>query len=317
MQDFLKIFLRRKMFFVLFVMILVMCFSAPVFYKLGNIRNILAQVAVYGVAATGMLFAIICGEMDLSIGSTMAFCGIILVKMTPHVGFIFALILSLAVGGLIGLINGILVAKVKISSFVVTLSMMIILNGISLLVQPTPTVIRIKGFLEFGSGRIGIFPYISLLFLTLIIISQIVLTKTLFGRNMYAVGGKLDAAIKAGINVYRYKLVIFLFTAGTAAVAGIMLVGRIGSSSPIYASDAALSVISSIVIGGVSLSGGTGDAINALIGILIIGVFTNAIAIFGISAFNQLWIKGIILIIVVSVDAYIGNRKKTRTAYKA
>jgi ribose transport system permease protein len=310
MRDLLKAALRRKMLFVLLLMILVMSFSAPVFYKANNIRNILAQVAVYGVAGTGMLFAIICGEMDLSIGPVMAFCGIILVKMTPHIGFLFALIFSLAAGLVIGFINGILVVKAKISSFVVTLSMMTILNGVSLLVQPTPTTIRIKGFLDFGSGRIGVFPYISLLFFGLLLISQIVLTRTRFGRNMYAVGGKLDAAIKAGINAGRYKLLVFVFTSITAAIGGIILVGRLGSSSAIYAGDAALSVISSLVIGGVSLSGGAGDAIDALIGILIIGVFTNAIAIFGISAFNQLWIKGLILIIVVSIDSFINNRRK-------
>lgn len=310
MQSVIRTIARRKMLFMLLAMIITMSVSAPVFLKANNITGILSQVAIYGIAAVGMTFAIICGEVDLSIGSTMALSGILLVQTEPVVGLGLAIVITLIAAAAIGWINGMLVAKAKISSFVVTLGMMLILNGVSLLIQPAPTPIRIEGFLEFGSGKLIIFPYISLAFLAFIILAQIVLSKTRFGRNIYATGGRLDAAIRAGIDAYRYKEIVFLLTAITAAIGGIMLVGKLGSSSALYASDAGLTVISSLVIGGISLSGGRGDAIDAFIGIFIMGIITNAIAVFGISSFNQLWIRGLILIIVVSLDSYIRNKKK-------
>ena len=310
MQGARKFLSRRKMLFVLFAMFIIMSAASPFFLRRANLTAVFAQIAIYGVASVGMAFAIICGELDLSIGPVMALSGIILVQTEARAGFGPALIAALAVCACIGLLNGWLVTGVRISSFVTTLATMLAISGVALLVQPAPTPIRIDAFLEFGSGRIGVFPYIFIVFIGFIILAQIVLCRTRYGRNIYAAGGSAEAAAKAGIPVKRYKRSVFLITSLSAAVAGIMLVGRLGSSSAIYASNAALSSISNLVIGGISLSGGRGDAIDALVGIFIMGIVTNALSIFGVSAFNRLWIEGVILIIVVSIDAVMRNRRK-------
>ena len=309
MQTVLRTLSKRKMLFVLLGMFVIMSVSSPYFLQGNNISVIFSQIAIYGVASVGMAFAIICGEMDLSIGPVMALCGIILVQMEMRVGFGLAFVIALLACSGIGLLNGWLVTKVRISAFVTTLAMMIAINGVSLLVQPAPVPIRIDIFLELGTGKIGIFPYIFILFVALIIVAQIIMTKTRYGRNIYATGGSVEAAEKAGINVIFFKRSVFLLTSVMAGIAGIMLVSKLGSASATYAPTAALSSISSLVIGGVSLSGGRGDAIDAFVGIFIMGIVTNAISIFGISPFNQLWIEGLILIVVVSADSIMRNRR--------
>ena len=310
MQEVRDFLYRRKMLFVFFAMVIAISITSPFFLRPFNLSAIFSQIAIYGVASVGMIFAIICGEMDLSIGPVMALSGIILVQIEMRAGFISAIVVALIVCLCIGLLNGWLVTHIRISAFVTTLAMMIMISGVALLVQPSPTPIRIEAFLNFGSGGIGVLPYIFIVFLGFIILVQIVLRRTRFGRNVYAVGGSAEAATRAGINVKFYKYSVFLLTSLFAAIAGIMLVGRLGSSSATFASTAALSAISCLVIGGVSLIGGRGDAIDALIGIFIMGIVTNALAIFGVSPFNQLWIEGLILIGVVSIDAVLRNRRK-------
>ena len=310
MQEVRRFLFRRKMLFVLFAMFVSMSIASPYFLRLNNLSAIFSQIAIYGVAIVGMAFAIICGEMDLSIGPIMALSGIILVQMEMRIGFIPAFAIALLICSCIGMLNGWLVTSIRISAFVTTLAMMIMINGVALLVQPGPVPIRIDAFLRFGSGRIGVFPYTFIVFVGLIIFAQIVLRRTRFGRNIYAVGGSAESASRAGVNVKFYKYSVFLLTSLSAAAAGIMLVGRLGSSSAVYASSAALSSISSLVIGGISLVGGRGDAIDALVGIFIMGIVTNALAIFGISPFNQLWIEGLILISVVSIDAIMRSKRK-------
>lgn len=308
MQTVLGIVFKKKMLFVLAVMFIIMATTNPFFLLPINFTSLFTQVAIYGIAGVGFAFLMITGEIDLSIGTNIALSGIIFVNSEPIVGFWMAFVAALAVGGIIGFVNGMLVTKLKISSFVATLSMMLILNGIAL-IDPNPSIIRIDSFFAFGNGRIGVFPYIFLVLIALIILAQIILTRTRFGRGMYATGGSADAAMKAGINVAYYKIGAFMLTALAASFAGILLVARIGTASPIFASSAAIATISALVIGGVSLVGGKGDAIDALIGIMIMGLVTNAIVLYRLSPVSELWIRGAILIVVVSIDAIFRKRE--------
>jgi ribose transport system permease protein len=287
----------------LFMVIVGMSFANDIFFSFGNFINILTQISIYGVVAYGMTFAIICGEFDLSVSSTFALSSVAFIYFSNIIGILPSILLVLCMGALIGLINGLLVSKVGINAFVVTLATMVSIKGIALFwTDGKPIRNNSEIVYQLGNGKLFGVPYIIILFVLVLIISEFVLRKTTFGRNIYATGGNYDVARVAGINVVFYKTIVFVILGSLAALQGTVLALRMGSGSSLFGGDLALSVVAAVVIGGTNLTGGKGSAIKTFLGLLLIGVIFNSLTLLNVSAYYQDIIKGSVLIAVVSFD---------------
>lgn len=291
-------------FIFLFLVVTVMSFANNIFFSFANAMNILTQISIYGVVAYGMTFAIICGEFDLSVSSTFALSSIAFIYFSKIIGIIPALLVVLCIGAVIGLINGLLVSRVGINAFVVTLATMVTIKGLALFwTDGKPIRNNSEIVYQIGNGKLFGIPYIVILFFIILVVSEFVLRKTSFGRNIYATGGNYTVAKVAGINVVFYKTIVFVILGCLAALQGSMLAFRMGSGSALFGGDLALSVVAAVVIGGTNLTGGRGSAVKTLLGLLVIGVIFNSLTLLGVSAYFQDIIKGSVLIAVVFFDA--------------
>jgi ribose transport system permease protein len=292
---------------VLIVLIAIIVFMASyrtVFISSANIINILTQISIYGVVAYAMTFAIICGEFDLSVSSIFAFSSISFIYFSRIMGVIPSLLIVILIGAVIGFINGVLVSKVKISAFIVTMATMVTIKGLALFVTDgKPIRNNAEIIYKIGNGTIFNIPYIVILFLIVLLLSEFTLRKTAFGRNIYATGGNYAVAKMAGINVVFYKTIVFVILGAVAALQGSMLACRMGSGSALFGGDLALSVVAAVVIGGTNLTGGRGSALKTFLGMLVIGVMFNALTLLKVTAYYQDIIKGVVLIAVVSFDS--------------
>lgn len=304
-----KVLLRENIVIaaLLFLVVLMTILSRS-FLTASNLINILNQISIYGIVACGMTFAIICGEFDLSVGSLLAVTTIVFIDSAKNYGFVVAVTMALAIGVVVGIINGFLVAKVKISAFVATLSSMVSLKGLALFYTNGKPINYVHdGMYNLGNGSFLGIPYIVYMFLSFVIIGHLVLKYTKFGRNIFATGGNMTVAAMAGINVVYYKFITFVILGFVTAFAGIIMACRLNSGNSLFGNDLALSVVAATVIGGTSLSGGKGSVVKTLLGMLVIGVLFNALLILGVQANWQDVIKGLILIAVVSFDAYFSK----------
>ena len=312
----LNFFKKQKMLVILLAFFIILSFTTPNFLKLINIVNLFTQIAIYGVIACGLIFVMIGGEFDISVGSVMALSGVITVKilngMNTSVDYLVVFLVLLAMSVVIGILNGLLVAKVKINSFIVTLGGMMFYRGLAFyLSDGNPIACTQKSFINISNYALLKFPITVWIFIILVILVEIVLIKSRYGRNVYATGGNYDVAQYSGIKVDFYKISTYIMSAAAAALAGFLLASRLNTGAPTHGEDAAMSVISAMVLGGVSLSGGEGGMVKAFIGLMILGLLTNALNMIGVYAYYHLAIKGLLLIIVVSFDRYYNRVKAT------
>ncbi len=301
----IRILRDKSVLFILILLVIVMSITNSHFLTFRNVTNVLVQISIYGVVAFAMTYAIICQEFDLSVSSTFALATIFFIDFSARLGILPAIFIVLVIGAVIGFINGILVSKVKMNAFVATMGMMVALRGLALFYTDGKPIRNNDEILyTIGNGDLFGIPYLVLVFFFFLILSEFILKKTKFGRNIYATGGNINVAQMAGINVDFYKTIVFVILGITASFAGIMMSFRMGAGSALYGSDLALSVVAAVVIGGTSLTGGRGSALKTLVGILVVGVLFNALTLLQIQAYYQEVVKGIILILVVSLDTY-------------
>lgn len=298
-----KYIMDYKILLILILFIIVMAIISPYFLTLNNIINILAQISIYGVVGCAMTIAIICGEFDLSVGSTLGLGSVLFILIGQKFGIVLAIVVVLLSGITIGLINGFLVSIAKINSFIVTLGTMIAVKGVSMTVSNGKPLQWINDTL-FHFGNEGVFglPYLVIILLLSIAVTEYILKKTTFGRNIFATGGNIEVANYSGINVKFYKLVIFVILGVSAALAGILLACRMSAGLGIYGEDLPLYAVAAVVIGGTSLSGGRGSAVKTLFGLLFMGILFNALNMLNVYAYFQLFIRGLIVILVVILD---------------
>lgn len=302
--------LRENKMLLLFLAIFAsMSFASPYFLTTSNMENVLIQASTYGIMACGMSFVIISAEFDLSIGSTMSLCGLISILLAPVFGQFFAILIALLAGSLIGLVNGLLIARAKISSFIVTIGMMSLVKGLALKVSGgSPVISQNAWFNALGNSTVAGVPALILIFALFVAVSMYVLSRTKFGRNIYAVGGNLEVAFNSGINVIFHKTTAFVICSFTAAAAGILLASRLNTGSALHGDSAALLVISGVVIGGTSLSGGVGSITKSIVGIFIFTLITNSLDLLRVFSYYQIAIRGALLVLIIGVDAYSRNR---------
>jgi ribose transport system permease protein len=257
-----------------------------------------------------MTIAIICGEFDLSCGALLGVVTILFTDIAKKTNVVSAIMVCVCFCIVVGLINGFLVAKVKMSAFVATLATSIALKGFALNYTSGKPINYVNNEINrFGNGTIFGIPVIVLFFIGALLITMYVLRYTKFGREIYATGGNIEVARMAGINVSFYKIAIFVILGIATAAAGILMAARLSAGNALYGSDLSMTVVAAVVIGGTSLSGGKGSALKTLWGMLVIGVLFNALMILGVQANWQNVLKGAILIGVVAVDAIFSKKK--------
>lgn len=286
------------------------------FLTQSNITNIFAQISLYGIVAFAMTISLIGGEFDLSVSSLLGVITILFTDIAKKTNVPLAIIACLLAGLFVGLLNGLMVSKLKINAFVATLSMMLMLKGFALTyTNGRPINFPNDALSAFGNGSLLGVPNITWFFILALIVTHIVLRHTRFGRNVYATGGNPVVAKMAGINVDFYKTMLFVVLGFATAVSGILMAMRLSSGNSLYGSDLTMSVVAGVVIGGTSMSGGRGSAFKTLWGMLLIGVLFNGLQRLEVQANWQDVVKGSILIAVVSLDAFFAQ-KKTRLTLK-
>lgn len=272
--------------------------ASPTFATAGNFKNILMQISVNGIVAVGMTLVIITGGFDLSVGSVMALTGLMTMKALP-MGILPAISAGLLVGVLAGILNGWLIAYVSINPFIATLGSMAIVRGLAMgITDARPISVVNTEFLKLG---ISGFPFIFLF--VLIIATEYYIKQTRSGHNIYIYGSNKEAGYAAGINIKKTLFTAYFLCSVMASVAGIFLAARLGTGSPVVADDAALLAIAAVILGGTSLSGGSGGVARTLTGILILGVLTNILNLLGVTSYIQTLIKGLLVVGVVALDA--------------
>jgi len=261
-----------------------------------------------------MTFVILLGGIDLSVGSVVAFTGIIAAGFQVKWGgsLFLSIVIPLLIGGGIGFLNGFISTKGGLHPFIVTLGTMSIFRGATLLVaKGRPISGMSKSFRFIGAGMIGPIPFPVILFLGSVIIAAIILRRTVFGRYIYAIGGNQEAALLSGIRVDRYKISAFTILGFLSALSGLILTSRLNSGELVAGEGYELDVIASVVIGGTSMMGGEGGVYGTLIGALLIGVISNGLNLLGVQPYWQMIVRGSIIILAVLMDKM---KRRFRTA---
>lgn len=296
------------------VFVLLFSVSAKGFLTVNNITNILLQISTYGIVAFAMTISIIGGEFDLSVSSLMGFITLLFTDLAKKAGVFPAILVCLAVGLLTGLLNGLMVSRLKMNAFVVTLGMMMFIKGLALTYTGgRPNNFPNPALNSFANGSFLRIPTITWFFLITFLAVHLILRYTRFGRNVYATGGNPTVARMAGVNVEFYKMMLFIILGFVTSVSAILMSMRLSAGNVLYGSDLTMSVIAGIVIGGTSMAGGSGSAVRTFWGTLFIGVLFNGLQRLEIQASWQDVIKGAILILVISTDSIMAQRKIRKT----
>ncbi|AZR74898.1 ribose ABC transporter permease [Anoxybacter fermentans] len=285
-------------------LIIVLSFLSEYFLTLPNLLNVTRQVSINAILAFGMTFVILTGGIDLSVGSILALTSAITAGLlSTGYDVVIAILAGLLLGAILGLFSGILVAKAKMPPFIVTLGMMTIARGFTLIYSGGRPISGFnKTFRFLGAGYLGIIPFPVVIMIIILLICYIVLRKTSFGRYVYAVGGNEKATKLSGINTDAIKMSVYAISGFLAAVSGIILTSRLNSAQPTAGTGYELDAIAAVVLGGTSLAGGQGGVIGTIMGALIIGVLNNGLNLLNVSSFYQLVAKGAVILIAVFLD---------------
>lgn len=297
---------------VIIVVCIFMTFRSPNFMTYNNIMNILRQIAVYGILACGMAFAMMTGGIDLTVGATAGVSGAIVAKLMVEssVPLIAAILISLLIGALIGLICGAIIAWTGIPPFIMTLGFQITLRGTCYLVTAGKPIGNLPDNLLFlGLGDIAGIPVPIYFLIGSFIVVGIILSKTSFGRSVYAVGGNYQAAHHSGINAKRVIMFSYMISGICAALAGVILAARNASAQPTGGNTFETEAIAACAMGGVSFSGGKGAVPGIFFGALLMGIINNSMNLMYIDSYWQQVVKGLIIIGSVLYSIYNSNKK--------
>jgi ribose transport system permease protein len=298
---------------VLLVMGTAMTIASPVFLDMGNLEAILVALSVEGTIAVGMMILLISGGFDLSVGSVVGFTGVVTgLSLQAGMPVVPAILTGLIAALAVGLLNGLLVAKMEINPFITTLGMSIAIRGLLLVLAHGRAVLNLPpAFTVIGQGSVFGLQIPILVMIAIVIIGDILMRNWRFFRQNYYIGGNEKAAGLSGINVDFVKIANYCVVALLAGVAGILTTARFGTSSVTFGTGVELRVITATIIGGASLSGGEGSVFGAFLGALFMGVLANALNLLGVDAYWQNLITGLILILAVLFDV-LNERRKNR-----
>jgi ribose transport system permease protein len=300
---------------VLVIFGIIMTIVSPVFLTWPNLEAILLGLSVEGTIAIGMVILLISGGLDLSVGSTLAFTGVVTGLALMNIGLPspIAILLGLFAALVVGLANGLLVAKLKINPFITTLGMLSTVRGLLLVLAKGRAVLNLpESFTVIGQGRLFGVQYPIYVMLIAVIIADLLMRNSRYFRQSYYIGANERAARLSGINVDLVKIINYCLVSVLAGVAGLLITARFGSSSVTVGSGVELRVLTACIIGGASLNGGEGTAFGAFLGALFMGVLANSLNLLGVDVYWQNLFTGLILIIAVVVDVVNEKRKSSQ-----
>jgi ribose transport system permease protein len=285
----------------------------PHFLTLSNLLNVAEQTSINAIVAVGMTFVILSGGIDLSVGSIVAVSGVVLgMALRDEQPLALALLAALVTGSICGLLNGLLVSFGNLPPFIVTLGMMSIARGAALLITEGRPVSGFQSsFRLLATGRIGFIPAPVVATAIVYIAAHFVLTRTTFGRYVYAIGGNEEATRLSGVAVRFHKTMIYAVSGLMSAAAAIILTARLNSAQPIAGMMYELDAIAATVIGGTSLMGGEGTLGGTLVGALIMGVLRNGLNLLGVSSFLQQIVIGAVIVVAVLLDTVLKRKHRT------
>ncbi len=329
--DVAQLLLKGRAFFALIAIIIVFSILSPYYLSVSNFLTMSSHVAIFGILAIGMLLVILNGGIDLSVGSTLGFSGVIAgflmqgvtlkalgVVLYPSVWVV--VVLAVALGGFVGLVNGVLIARFKVPAFVATLGVMYVVRGLALLMTNGLTYNNLggeadrgnTGFNWLGFNRLADVPIGVLVMIVLAAAGSLVLNRTAFGRWLYASGGNERAAELSGVPVKRVQILVYVFSGMCAAVAGLILDSQLTSAGPTAGTSYELTAIAAVVVGGAALTGGRGNIRGTLLGAFVIGFLSDGLVIIGISSYWQTVFTGGVIVLAVLLNAVQYRRRVKR-----
>lgn len=298
----------------LIILLIFFSFASPYFLTFDNIVSIMLSTCVNGILALAILFVIITGGIDLSIGTVMTFSSVIAGVMITNLGMPMwlGIIVAILTGAFWGFVSGSLVSRLKLQPFIATLGTMMVTKGLSLVLSGTKPIyfsdtpsfrlITVGSFLKFGeNGRYSI-PNGIFILIFMAIIAGIILNKTKLGRYTFAIGSNEEATRLSGVNVQKWKTAIYALNGAFVGVAGIVMAARLDSAQPALGQGYEMDAIASVVIGGTSMSGGEGTVLGTVIGAFIISTLTNGLKVMGVAQEWQIVITGCVLVLAVLLD---------------
>lgn len=296
---------------VLILMFLFFAIASPVFATKSNIISILLATAVNGILAVGVTFVIITGGIDLSIGTGMTFASVITGVAVTNLGapILVGVVVGLATGALIGFVNGVCIAKLKLPAFIATLGMMMITKGLSLVISGAKPIyfVDTPNFAKISTGTILSIPYGVIIFFVSALLANVILNKTLLGRYNFSIGSNIQATRLSGINTDRWLIAIHTVAGIFVGLAGVIMAARLNSAQPALGQGYELDAIAAVVIGGTSLSGGKGTISGTVIGAFLMSTLLNGLRIMSVPQEWQTVLTGIIVIAAVFADIYRRN----------
>lgn len=279
------------------------------FLTANNLLNLLLQVTSNALIAFGMTFVILTGGIDLSVGSILALSSVLTAGLLGSgMPVTLAILISLILGCILGMMNGLLISYGKLAPFIVTLATMTIFRGATLVYtngNPITKGLSDTFLFQFlGQGYIVGIPFPVIIMFIVFIVLYVLLHKTAFGKSVYAIGGNEKAAYISGVKLNKVKIIIYSISGIMASISGLIITSRLSSAQPTAGASYEMDAIAAVVLGGTSLSGGKGRILGTLIGALIIGVLNNGLNIIGVSAFWQQVVKGVVILIAVLIDRF-------------
>lgn len=316
----LGIILKKNVpFLILVFLVILFSFIAPNFMTFGNLRTLIRQISFSGISAVGLMFVMISGGIDLSIGSQIVFGNVFLAIMMADWKFqpALAIPIILLVGTGLGAFNGFLCIKLKIHPLIITLGTAQIFKGVGYIINRSRNIMGFPdSFRWFGQAYIWGIPVPVIVMILVALIGSFILTKTYFGRRVFALGGNEEAARLAGVNNNQMKVILFMVCGFVTSITTVLLLSRVFAGQTITGQGLEFDCLTAALLGGVSFKGGEGRVFGLITGILIIGVLNNAMQLASFPDFTQMVVKGAVLLIAVAFDVYQKNRKAKETIAK-
>ena len=327
-----RLLLEGRAFFALIAIIIFFSFMSPYYFTVNNFLIMSSHVAIFGLLALGMLLVILNGGIDLSVGSTLGLCGVFagflmqgvnieFLGMTFYPSLWVVVVLTCLLGAAVGTVNGVLVAHFKVPAFVATLGTMYVARGIALLMTNGLTYNQLDGKPELGNtgfewlgfNRLAGIPISVIVLAVVAVLCGLMISRTAFGRWLYASGGNETAADLSGVPIKRVKVTVYLLSGVCAALAGLVLSSQLTSAGPTAGTTYELTAIAAVVIGGAALTGGRGTVRGTILGALVIGYLSDGLVIIGVSAYWQTVFTGTVIVLAVLLNSLqYGSSGKSR-----
>ncbi|RLV49957.1 ribose ABC transporter permease [Nocardioides mangrovicus] len=299
----LQILSNLRSVWVLLALGVVLSIASSHFATSNNLLNVALATSVTALLAVGQTFVIILGEIDLSVGATLSFTAAITALTLRHQPTLVGMVVGIGAGAVVGLVNGVLVTKMRLPSFIATLAMMSVLAGLALQVtQGNPVGVSDYSFQNIGQAYAAGIPVPVWIMAVVFLAFGLLLARTRFGRFVYATGDNEEAARLSGVPTHTVKIAAFVLSGSLAALAGFIITARLSTAEPTAGTGLELEAIAAVIIGGTSLAGGRGDMLGTVVGALILGVIDNGLNLLNVSPFLQSVVKGLVILAAVLLD---------------